>query len=167
MGWLSTNYWEMEFYLHAFVRFVLLPYAVRTASPTAMPIIRATVTVAEAIPNAARPADSTAAVERGVTVRPKPRPKTATANAATGIDVAGVQPAIATRAPALAHQPGQRHEPEREIRRTAKPDTSAPTAVAAARAPSTTCCSGGTAVQDPVDEDGRADDGRGERVARQ
>ena len=40
-----------------------------------MPIIRATVTIADAIPNAARPAASTAAVERGVTVSPKPKPK--------------------------------------------------------------------------------------------
>ena len=45
--------------------------------PTAMPIIRATVTVAEAAPKAARPAASTAAVDRGVTVSPKPMPKTA------------------------------------------------------------------------------------------
>jgi hypothetical protein len=45
--------------------------------PMAMPIIRATVTVADAAPNAARPADSTAAVDLGVTVNPKPMPNNA------------------------------------------------------------------------------------------
>ena len=40
------------------------PYAVRMARPIAMPIMRETVTTAEAIPNEPRPADSTAAVER-------------------------------------------------------------------------------------------------------
>ena len=34
---------------------VVEPYAVRTASPTAIPIIRATVTTADAAPNAAPP----------------------------------------------------------------------------------------------------------------
>ena len=55
---------------------VVEPYAVRIASPTAIPSIRATVTTAEATPKARRPAASTAAVERGVTVSPKPKPKT-------------------------------------------------------------------------------------------
>ena len=54
---------------------VVEPYAVRIASPTAMPIIRATVTTDEAAPKARRPAASTAAVERGVTVSPKPKPE--------------------------------------------------------------------------------------------
>ena len=53
---------------------VVEPYAVRMARPTAMPSIRATVTTADAVPNARRPAASTAAVERGVTVSPKPNP---------------------------------------------------------------------------------------------
>ena len=44
---------------------VVEPYAVRIASPTAMPIIRATVTVDEAIPYASGDTASTAAVERG------------------------------------------------------------------------------------------------------
>ena len=39
-----------------------------------MPSIRATVTTAEAVPNARRPAASTAAVDRGVTVSPNPSP---------------------------------------------------------------------------------------------
>ena len=63
---------------------VVEPYAVRIASPTAMPSIRATVTTAEAAPNERWPAASTAAVERGVTVSPNPNPKTPSA-AATAV----------------------------------------------------------------------------------
>ena len=55
---------------------VVEPYEVRIARPTAIPSMRATVTTADAVPNARRPAASTAAVERGVTVSPKPSPKT-------------------------------------------------------------------------------------------
>ena len=40
-----------------------------------MPSMRATVTPADATPNALRPRASTAAVDRAVTVRPKPKPK--------------------------------------------------------------------------------------------
>src|SRR4051794_13634643 len=84
---------------------VVEPYAVRIASPTAIPIIRATVTVADAIPNARRPTASTAAVERGVTVSPKPAPNTARVVDTSPIGVASVHRVIATSAAALATRP--------------------------------------------------------------
>jgi len=65
-----------------------------------MPIIRATVTVAEAAPNAARPAASTAAVDLGVTVSPKPIPKTAPEAANAFVATPGFQVDI---------QAGRRH----------------------------------------------------------
>ena len=84
---------------------VVEPYAVRTATPIAMPIIRATVTIALAIPNEARPAVSTAAVERGVTVSPKPAPKMPRTRATSARSTAGDQRAIQTSAPADATRP--------------------------------------------------------------
>ena len=73
-----------------------------------MPTIRATVTVEAAMPYSSRPTAATAAVERGVTVTPKPRPNTASATAAdpTGVEV--VQPDITTSAPDRRHQPDER-----------------------------------------------------------
>ena len=67
------------------------PNAVSAASPSAMPSMRATVTLADAIPNARSPSASTAAAERGVTVSPKPTPNSASHAAASPIDVTGVQ----------------------------------------------------------------------------
>src|ERR1035437_8683946 len=84
---------------------VVDPYAVSAAMPMAMPIIRATVTVADAAPKAALPADSTAAVDRGVTVSPQPMPNTApeAPNAFVGTSV--VQVDIQTRPPTLTTSP--------------------------------------------------------------
>ena len=70
-----------------------------------MPIIRATVTIALAIPNDSRPAVSTAAVERGVTVSPKPSPKTASTSATSPSATPGVQRDIQSSAPADATSP--------------------------------------------------------------
>src|SRR6478735_11927702 len=81
------------------------PAAVRIDTPIAIPIIRATVTIALAIPNDARPADSTAAVLRGVTVRPNPSPKAPSTAATVTIATAGDQPDIRTSAPALSRSP--------------------------------------------------------------
>src|SRR5215203_6812180 len=75
---------------------VVEPYAVRMASPTAIPTIRATVTVDDATPYASRATDATAAVERGVTVSPNPAPNTAIARAASSTVVAGVHADITT-----------------------------------------------------------------------
>ncbi len=63
-----------------------------------MPSIRATVTTDDAAPNEAWPAASTAAVERGVTDRPNPRPKRPSAPAASAVVVAGDQRDIAMSA---------------------------------------------------------------------
>ena len=62
-----------------------------------MPSIRATVTTDEAAPKAAWPAASTAAVERGVTDSPNPRPNVASASAASPMVVDAVQRDIANR----------------------------------------------------------------------
>src|SRR4029079_621717 len=113
---------------------VVDPYAVRIARPTAMPTIRATVTVEAAMPYSSRPTAATAAVERGVTVAPQPRPNTAQRAAAdpTGVEV--VQRDIATSAPAEATSPMTVTRRSDRIR-TMNPDASAPTAVAPASAP--------------------------------
>src|SRR6476469_35928 len=84
---------------------VVEPYAVRTATPIAIPIIRATVTIALAIPNEARPALSIAAVLRGVTVRPNPSPNPPRTAAAVEIVVAGVHPDISHSIAALSARP--------------------------------------------------------------
>ena len=66
--------WSVRTTLRAWMRFE--PRAVRAARPTPIPSIRATVTPAEATPKAFLPSASTAALDRAVTVNPKPRPKT-------------------------------------------------------------------------------------------
>src|SRR6476469_3431854 len=112
---------------------VVEPYAVRIATPIAIPIIRATVTIALAIPNAARPALSTAAVLRGVTVSPNPNPKPPRTRATVPIVTAGVQPDISQSVAAQRISPA-RVTKRSDRTRTANPDRSAPTAVAPARA---------------------------------
>ena len=144
-----------------------VPKAVRIASPTAMPTIRATVTAALAMPNAARPAASTAAVERGVTVSPKPSPKSARLDghaararvsavslaSRTSPTMPAASPTIVTagRADAAHHEAGdggtERH---REGQRTQHDALLV-----------------GTGEEDAVHERGHADDDGRERVARQ
>ena len=121
---------------------IVEPNAVSAARPIAMPIIRATVTAADAAPNAARPSASTAAAERGVTVSPKPRPKIASQAATSPIDVSGVHAAIRASAAMAAASPTSvvRRSPSA---RSASPETSAPAAVAAASDPSATRCRSG------------------------
>src|SRR5829696_1102160 len=121
---------------------VVDPYAVRIARPTAMPTMRATVTVEDATPYASRPTASTAAVERGVTVSPNPAPKMPSASAASSTDVWDVQRAIATRAPIDAARPTIVTILKLRTR-TAKPDRRAPAAVAPASAPRARRCSSG------------------------
>src|SRR5829696_4709240 len=121
---------------------VVDPYAVRIARPTAMPTMRATVTVEDATPYASRPTASTAAVERGVTVSPNPAPKMPSASAASSTDVTDVQRAIATRAPIDAARPAIVTILKLRTR-TAKPDRRAPAAVAPASAPRARRCSSG------------------------
>ena len=113
---------------------VVEPYAVRIASPIAIPIIRATVTTDAAAPNARRPAASTAAVDRGVTVSPNPNPKTASEPATASIPVSGVHDAIAMRPAMLSARPTSVAS-RSDRTRSANPETSAPTAVAPASAP--------------------------------
>src|SRR3970282_941452 len=98
----------------------------------AIPIIRATVTVAEATPNAAWPRASTAAVERGVTVSPMPSPKAPMSQATSGT-------------PAT---------PE------AKPGSECPAGGCRAQGAEGDPLDVGSAVQDAVDEDGPAHDRR-------
>jgi len=99
---------------------VVEPNAVSAAMPTAMPIIRATVTVADAAPNAARPAASTAAVDRGVTVSPNPKPKTAADAAKASVGAVGLHADIHTRpprsAPARPESSGGGEQPSQEAR---------------------------------------------------
>ena len=73
-----------------------------------MPSIRATVTTADAVPNARRPAASTAAVERGVTVSPKPKPYRPSASATVSRLVSGVQRDIASSPAMLSPIPTRR-----------------------------------------------------------
>ena len=109
-----------------------------------MPTIRATVTVDEAAPYASTGTDSTAAVERGVTVSPNPAPNRASDSAAASIGVAGVQPAISTQRDGAARtQPADASPARSGSSRTANPDSSAPSAVAPASAPSAIRCSSG------------------------
>ena len=104
-----------------------------------MPIIRATVTVADAMPKWARPTASTAAVERGVTVSPNPSPNTASAMAMSAVGVSVVHVDIRHNAPML--RPSPISVTQRSDRtRTTKPDTSAPTAIIPASAPSAIRC---------------------------
>jgi len=107
-----------------------------------MPTMRATVTVADACPNAARPTASTAAVDRGVTVSPKPKPNSASPAAAVSMAVTGVQAAMRARAAADAPRPTTVTR-RRGRMRTAKPDTSAPAAVARPSDPRAIRCSSG------------------------
>src|ERR1051325_4041720 len=98
------------------------PYAARIARPIAIPIIRATVTVADAAPNDERPADSTAAVERGVTVSPKPSPKSARRPATATIPTLAFHWAISRRPTTDAARP-PRDTTRSGTNRMAKPDT--------------------------------------------
>ena len=85
-----------------------VPKPVSTASPMAMPAIRATVTPALAMPDMSWPRDSRAAVDRGVTVSPKPSPNRASAASSTGSCVAWSEvpsttmPAVASSRPPMA-----------------------------------------------------------------
>ncbi len=115
------------------------PYAVRIASPTAIPIIRATVTTDDAAPKLRRPTASTAAVERGVTVSPNPSPKTASVSATDSTGVSGDQRDIATSPPMASARP-MSVTARSERTRTANPEPSAPTAVAPASAPRASRC---------------------------
>ena len=123
---------------------VVEPYAVRIASPTAMPIIRATVTTDDAAPKARRPTASTAAVERGVTVSPNPSPNAASVER-DRLDRGrpGDQRDIADERRRRSAPARQRHQRGASRTRTAKPEPSAPTAVAPASAPSASRCSSG------------------------
>src|SRR3954466_14458304 len=119
---------------------VVEPYAVRIARPTAMPTIRATVTVEDAVPYDSTGTAETAAVDLGVTVRPNPAPNRARGSAAPAMVVSGVQaamihsPAIDATRPAIVTR-------RSDSSRTANPESSAPAAVAPASAPSASRCS--------------------------
>ena len=115
------------------------PNAVSAASPIAMPIMRATVTVADAMPKARSPRAATAAADRGVTVSPNPAPNSASQVATSPIGVAGVQAAIWTSATIDAASPISVVTRMPSARSTS-PETSAPAAVAAASAPSASRC---------------------------
>ena len=104
--------------------------------------MRATVTVDAAIPYASRPTAATAAVERGVTVAPKPIPNTASETAAAPIGVSIVQPDITTSATTDAARPASVTS-RSDRTRTMNPDARAPIAVAPASAPSARRCSSG------------------------
>ena len=115
---------------------IVEPKAVSAASPRAMPSIRATVTVAEAIPGPL-PRASTAAAERGVTVSPNPSPNRASHAATSPIPVSGVHAAIAASAAMAAARPTRVVTRSPSVR-SASPETSAPPAVAAASDPRAT-----------------------------
>ena len=91
--------------------------------------------VAEATPKAPRPSASTAAVERGVTVNPKPSPNSPRVAATSPTRTPGDQRDIASRAVTLASTPATEIR-RSDMIRTRKPDASAPTAVAPASEPS-------------------------------
>jgi hypothetical protein len=146
---------------------VVEPYAVSAAIPTAMPIIRATVTVAEAAPKAARPAASTAAVERGVTVSPNPKPKTAAEAANHSVWTSGLQDDIQTRPPVLIASPISVHPGGGTSRRVRKPEMQRAHGHRPGQRPEDHALRVGPAVQNPVDEDCPADDCRGHAVAGQ
>ena len=98
--------------------------------------MRATVTTDEAAPNARRPAASTAAVERGVTVSPKPNPKTRQ-RAGDGRDAGVGRPRSPSPRARRCDNPRPTSVATRsDTTRSAKPETRAPSAVAPARAPS-------------------------------
>ena len=107
-----------------------------------MPSIRATVTTAEAVPNGSPTGASTAAVERGVTVSPNPKPKTPSASATVSRLGRGVHADIRTRPTMLSPRPTSATRPSGTTR-TTNPDASAPTAVAPASAPSASRWSSG------------------------
>ena len=77
-----------------------------------MPIIRATVTVAEAAPKATGPTASVAAVLRGVTVTPNPRPKSARPAAIRPSVVDGSQLAIERQRGGARDEAADREQPE-------------------------------------------------------
>ncbi len=131
-----------------------------------MPTMRATVTVEEAIPYASRATDSTAAVDRGVTVSPKPAPNSASAPAADSIDVSAVQPAISTSPTIEAPSPTS-VTMRSDRSRTANPDTSAPHRGREPEGAEREALLVGTAVQDAVHEHRAAHDRRREPVAGQ
>ena len=89
---------------------VVEPYAVRTATPIAIPIIRATVTIALAIPNDARPG----ALDRGRAPRSdrqsEPEPEQPPRTSGHGPDRDGRRP--------LRHQPERRRARGRAPRRS-------------------------------------------------
>ena len=116
------------------------PNPVSTASPTAMPAIRATVTLADAMPNAVLPSASTAAEERGVTVSPKPTPKSDTPIRSVLKGESGTRPDSVTRPTAASPRP-TRLRTTIPTTRSANPEARAPTAVASASEPSTRRCS--------------------------
>src|SRR4051794_6814285 len=105
-----------------------------------MPTIRATVTVEEAAPYDSTATAATAAVERGVTVSPNPAPNRASGAATPEMDVSCVQPAMSQSPTTDAPSPTS-VTIRSESSRTAKPDRSAPAAVAAASAPRASRCS--------------------------
>ena len=132
-----------------------------------MPIIRATVTVAEAIPNARRPSASTAAVDRGRHGQPEAEAED------------GEQPATSPRP--RGRRPG-RHPDERArcpgrarravitrrpSQRRTKPRSERPDRRRAGERAEGDPLDVRAAVEDPVDEDGAADDRRREAVAGQ
>ena len=145
---------------------IVEPNAVSAARPIAMPIIRATVTAADAAPNACLPSASTAAAERGVTVSPKPSPKIASQAATSPIDVPGVQAAIRESAAIAATMPDERGQPEPE-RPQREPRDERARGRRGGERPERDALQVGAAVQHPIDEHGAADDRRGETVARQ
>ena len=112
--------------------------------PRPMPTMRATVTVPLAMPKADRPAASTAAVVRGVTVRPKPRPKSDTAAIGTRRSVSRRTVESRSRPRMLVPRP-MMVTTMPSTRRTAKPETKAPSAMARASGPSRRPCSSGPA----------------------
>ena len=137
------------------------------ASPTAMPIIRATVTIADATPNARRPAASTAAVERGVTVSPNPKPEDAERERRPSsiVDARGPARPSPTSAADAEREADERHQAERQ-----DPDDEArderPERRRAGQRPEREPLLVRAAVEHAIDEHGAADDRGGEARTR-
>ena len=118
-----------------------------------MPIIRATVTTDDAAPNARRPAASTAAVERGVTVNPNPRPNAPSAER-DRLDrpCPAVHVAIADEPADAEREPDERDEAERQ-HPDGEPRDERPEGGRAGQGAEGEPLLVGTAVEHPIHED--------------
>ena len=132
-----------------------------------MPTIRATVTTADATPYSALAGglDGCGRSRRDRQTEPQPEP-----GEREGHVLRSMSPASRRTWPATRRWRGASPTTvtrRRPVRRTRKPETRAPTAVAPASAPRARRCSIRSAVQHPVDEHRAPDDRRGERIAGQ